>query len=77
METKPGPTTTEFYAMVVAVLLPWLVTLADNTDVVNVTPEKYRWILPLVSSFATALATGLYAVGRGKAKQGIPYNPGA
>lgn len=77
METKPGISTTEFYAMLVAVALPWLATLGDNTDVISVTPERWRWILPVIASVATALATGLYAVGRGKAKQGVPYNPAA
>jgi hypothetical protein len=75
METKPGIQTTEFWAMVVTVVLPWLATIADNTDVVSIVPEKYRWVLPVIASFATALSAGLYAVGRGKAKQGIPYQP--
>lgn len=77
METKPGHLTTEFWAMVVTVVLPWLTTIADNTNVVSVVPDKYRWVLPLVAAFATALSTGLYAVGRGKAKSGIAYDPNA
>lgn len=74
-ETKPGTRTTEFYAMLVTIILPWLATLGDNTGIISIVPERYRYLLPLVASLATALSTGLYAVGRGKAKQGIPYTP--
>lgn len=75
METKPGTKTTEFWLTVVTVVLPWLATGGDNADVVNLVPEKYRYLLPIVASLATVLSTGLYALGRGKAKQGIPYTP--
>lgn len=67
-ETKPGLLTTEFWA---AIVLPWLVTLADNADVISVTPERWRWVLPVVATFVS----GLYAMGRGRAKQGVPYDP--
>lgn len=67
-ETKPGLLTTEFW---VAVVLPWLVTAADNAEVINVVPERWRFVLPAVSM----LASGLYALSRGRAKAGIPYNP--
>jgi hypothetical protein len=67
-ETKPGWRTTELYA---AVVLPWLVTLLQNVDVVSVTPERWRWILPL----AATLASGFYANGRGNAKSGVPFVP--
>lgn len=78
METKPGILTTEFWlTLFVGVVLPWLVTIADNADVVNVVPEKWRWVLPVISAFASALTVGLYSVGRGKAKQGVAYNPNA
>lgn len=77
METKPGTRTTEFYMTLLTIVLPWLVTIADNADVVNVVPERYRYLLPVVAAVATALSSGLYAVGRGKAKQGIAYDPTA
>lgn len=66
-ESKPGIFTTEFYA---AVVLPWLVTLGDNTDVINVVPEKYRFVLPAISM----LASGFYALSRGRAKSGVAYD---
>lgn len=67
-ETKPGLLTTEFWA---AVVLPWLVTLGDNQGIINVVPERYRFLLPVISM----IVSGFYAVGRGKAKQGVPYQP--
>jgi hypothetical protein len=73
METKPGTQTTEFYAMIVAILLPWLATIGDNAGIITYVPERYRWVLPVVASAATAISAGLYAIGRGQAKQGIPY----
>ena len=73
METKPGVKTSEFYVLVVAILLPWLATIGDNTGIVSYVPDKYRWVLPVVASAATAISAGLYAIGRGQAKQGIPY----
>jgi hypothetical protein len=76
METKPGTRTSEFYAMLVGSILPWLVTIANNTDVVNVVPERYRYLLPIVAAMANAILIGLYAVGRGKAKSGVPYQGG-
>jgi hypothetical protein len=77
METKPGTKTTEFWSMIAVVVLPWLATLGDNTDVVNLVPERYRYLLPVVAGLSNALVVGLYGVGRGKAKSGVPYNPTA
>ena len=63
-ETKPGLYTSEFWA---AVVLPWIVTSLNSADVINVVPDRWRWVLPIVAMFVN----GLYAMSRGRAKQGI------
>lgn len=77
METKPAPKTSEFWFTLIVGVLTWLTTVADNADVVNVVPDKYRYVLNSVAMLATALLAGLYTIGRGKAKQGVAYNPDA
>lgn len=58
METKPGIKTTEF----------WVSVLAGAGSVIaafaNAIPPRY-------AVFASAASAGLYAVGRGLAKQGV------
>lgn len=64
-ETKPGVKTTEFWF---AVVLPYVIALLDSVDWVNVLPDKWQFALPIISS-------AIYALSRGRAKQGEPYYP--
>lgn len=62
---KPGWRTTEF---ALAGVLPWIVVVLDNAQVVSLTPASWRWVLPVIA----AVANGLYANGRGHAKSQAP-----
>ncbi len=77
METKPAVKTSELWITLAIGALTWLTTIGDNADIVNVVPAKYSYVLNGVAMASTALLAGLYAIGRGKAKQGIPYTPPA
>lgn len=60
---RRGFRTSEFAA---AVVLPWLVTAADNAQVISLVPDNYRFLLAGFS----ILAGGFYALSRGQAKRG-------
>lgn len=62
-ETKPGYKTTEFYLTLVANIG----AILDLTNAWQFVP--HRWAV-----IGLAIVNGLYSVGRGQAKQGIPYN---
>lgn len=61
-ETKPGYETTEFWITIFTNIFA-LLNLAGAWDYV---PNKW-------SAIAVAIVNGAYAVSRGQAKQGIPY----
>jgi predicted tellurium resistance membrane protein TerC len=67
METKPGVQTTEFWTM----LFGQVVAVLQLTGAWQYMPSSKN---PYVI-IAMAVLGGLYAVGRGRAKQGVPYNP--
>jgi len=58
METKPGYKTTEFW-LTIAVVAADLITA-----LLGILPPQF-------AGMASAIATGLYALGRGQAKSGI------
>lgn len=64
MESKPGYLTTEFWIT----LFSNLGGLLNLLGAWNFVPNK--WVV-----IAMAVINGLYAVSRGQAKQGVPYNP--
>ena len=68
METKPGPQTTEFWITLLTNLLGVAQLVGLDPYQLGNSSNKY-----VVGSLA--LLNGLYAVGRGKAKQGVPYKP--
>lgn len=55
--TKPGVRTTEFWLTVAVAVLSFIGAIA------NVLPDRY-------AAIASAIVAGLYAIGRGLAKQG-------
>lgn len=65
METKPGIQTTEFWIA----LFTNVAGFADLFGVVDAGVNNKYGII------AIAIVNGLYAVGRGRAKQGVPYKP--
>lgn len=68
-ETKPGITTTEFWLA----LFTNLIAMAQLTGVWQYAPDgQNKWVL-----VGMAIVNAVYAVGRGKAKQGVPYDPNA
>lgn len=66
METKPGYLTTEFWITVFSNFGG----LLDLVGAWNFVPDK--WIV-----IGLAIINAAYAVARGQAKQGVPYNPSA
>jgi len=58
METKPGYKTTEFWLTLATVVGTFIASLSDAL------PPRY-------AALASTVATGLYAIGRGNAKQGV------
>lgn len=67
METKPGIQTTEFWTN----LFGQVVALLQLTGAWQyMPPSNNKYVI-----IAMAVLGGLYAVGRGRAKQGVPYNP--
>ena len=65
METKPGYKTTEFWLTVVANI----VIALDLAGAWTYVPNRYAVV-------AGAIVNAAYAVSRGQAKQGVPYEPG-
>ena len=63
-ESKPGWRTTEFWVTVIGALYLFL----NTTGAVDELPKSW-------SSIALAIIGGAYAVSRGIAKQGIPFDP--
>ncbi len=66
METKPAYLTTEFWVTIFSTIYMVL----NASGILNEIPPQW-------AAVATAILGGLYAVGRGQAKQGLPYNPPA
>lgn len=69
-ETKPGLKTTEGIFTLAANVFVYLQLIGLDPAAIPNSGNKYL-------AFGLLLLNGLYAIGRGKAKQGIPYNPGA
>ena len=67
METKPGIYTTEFWVQIFGQAVG-LLQLTGAWQYAPNSSNKYVMI-------AMAVLGGLYAVGRGQAKQGVAYNP--
>lgn len=65
-ETKPGPRTTEFW-VALATMLVQLINLVGIWDFV---PNR-------ISTIILGITAGAYALARGLAKQGQPYDPAA
>lgn len=61
-ETKPGILTTEFFVT----LFTNVISLLNLTGAWNYVPNKYTVIL-------MAIVNAAYAVARGQAKQGVPF----
>jgi len=69
METKPGIQTTEFWTM----LFGQVVSLLQLTGAWQFMPDGNNKFVVI----AMAVLGGLYAIGRGQAKQGVTYTPTA
>ena len=67
METKPGYLTSEFWIVIATNVLGIMQLVGLDPYTLSDSSNKY-----VVG--ALAFLNGLYAVGRGKAKQGVPYN---
>lgn len=65
LETKAGPKTTEFWVIIFANLAG--VLQLSGVDLADVSNSQNKYVV-----IALAAVNGLYAVGRGLAKQGIP-----
>jgi len=63
-ESKPGYRTTEFWIT----LIVGFYTFLNTTGAIDELPKTW-------STIALAILAGAYAVGRGVAKQGIPFDP--
>lgn len=68
-ETKPGVYTTEFWSMLLLQVMG-LLQLTGAWDYVPDSSNKYV-------ALGMAILGGFYTVSRGKAKQGVAYDPNA
>lgn len=64
-ETKPGIYTTEF----------WITIFTNLAALVDIAGADYLNTQNRYVVLAVAVVNGLYAVSRGRAKQGIPFEP--
>lgn len=63
MESKPGYLTTEFWVTI----FTNVISLANLAGIWDYMPNKW-------STVVLAIVNAAYAVARGQAKQGVPYN---